>query len=173
MLFIDLDRFKLVNDSLGHLVGDRLLQEIARRLKATLRENDTVARVGGDEFQVVVCNVAGSVDAARIAEKLMRTLGEPFTLEDQELHVTASLGVSLFPRDGASGELLLKYADTALYEAKGEGRNTYRFFSPEMNAQAHGRLRLENDLRRAVERHELELHYQPQLDLATGEVCGV
>jgi len=173
VLFIDLDRFKLVNDSLGHAVGDRLLQEIARRLKATLRENDTVARVGGDEFQVVVCNVAGSVDAARIAEKLMRTLGEPFTLEDQELHVTASLGVSLFPRDGASGELLLKYADTALYEAKGEGRNAYRFFSPEMNAQAHGRLRLENDLRRAVERHELELHYQPQLDLATGEVCGV
>jgi diguanylate cyclase (GGDEF)-like protein/PAS domain S-box-containing protein len=173
VLFIDLDRFKLVNDSLGHPVGDRLLQEIARRLKATLRENDTVARVGGDEFQVVVCNVAGSVDAARIAEKLMRTLGEPFVLEDQELHVTASLGVSLFPRDGASGELLLKYADTALYEAKGEGRNAYRFFSPEMNAQAHGRLRLENDLRRAVERHELELHYQPQLDLATGEVCAV
>ena len=173
VLFIDLDRFKLVNDSLGHHVGDQLLQEIARRLRATLRDNDTVARVGGDEFQVVVCNVAGPTDAARIAEKLMRTLGEPFTLEGQELHVTASLGVSLYPRDGASGELLLKYADTALYEAKGEGRNAYRFFSPEMNAQAHGRLRLENDLRRAVERHELELHYQPQLDLATGEVCAV
>ncbi|MEO5685766.1 MAG: EAL domain-containing protein [Burkholderiaceae bacterium] len=173
VLFIDLDRFKLVNDSLGHPVGDQLLQEIARRLRATLRDNDTVARVGGDEFQVVVGNVAGATDAARIAEKLMRTLGEPFTLEGQELHVTASLGVSLFPRDGASGELLLKYADTALYEAKGEGRNAYRFFSPEMNAQAHGRLRLENDLRRAVERHELELHYQPQLDLATGEVCAV
>ena len=173
VLFIDLDRFKLVNDSLGHHVGDQLLQEIARRLRATLRDNDTVARVGGDEFQVVVCNVAGATDAARIAEKLMRALGEPFTLEGQELHVTASLGVSLFPRDGASGELLLKYADTALYEAKGEGRNAYRFFSPEMNAQAHGRLRLENDLRRAVERHELELHYQPQLDLATGEVCAV
>jgi diguanylate cyclase (GGDEF)-like protein/PAS domain S-box-containing protein len=173
VLFIDLDRFKLVNDSLGHPVGDQLLQEIARRLRATLRDNDTVARVGGDEFQVVVCNVAGATDAARIAEKLMRALGEPFTLEGQELHVTASLGVSLFPRDGASGELLLKYADTALYEAKGEGRNAYRFFSPEMNAQAHGRLRLENDLRRAVERHELELHYQPQLDLSTGEVCAV
>ena len=173
VLFIDLDRFKLVNDSLGHHVGDQLLQEIARRLRATLRDNDTVARVGGDEFQVIVCNVAGPTDAARIAEKLMRTLGEPFTLEGQELHVTASLGVSLYPRDGASGELLLKYADTALYEAKGEGRNAYRFFSPEMNAQAHGRLRLENDLRRAVERRELELHYQPQLDLATGEVCAV
>ncbi|MEP6504361.1 MAG: EAL domain-containing protein, partial [Betaproteobacteria bacterium] len=173
VLFIDLDRFKLVNDSLGHAVGDRLLQEIARRLRGALREDDTVARVGGDEFQVITCNVAGSVDAARIAEKLMRTLGEPFVLEGQELHVTASLGVSLFPRDGASGELLLKYADTALYEAKAEGRNVYRFFSPEMNAQAHGRLRLENDLRRAVERQELELHYQPQLDLATGEVCAV
>jgi diguanylate cyclase (GGDEF)-like protein/PAS domain S-box-containing protein len=173
VLFIDLDRFKLVNDSLGHAVGDQLLQEIARRLRATLRDNDTVARVGGDEFQVVVCNVAGATDAARIAEKLMRVLGEPFVLEGQELHVTASLGLSLFPRDGGSGELLLKYADIALYEAKGEGRNAYRFFSPEMNAQAHGRLRLENDLRRAVERHELELHYQPQLDLATGEVCAV
>jgi diguanylate cyclase (GGDEF)-like protein/PAS domain S-box-containing protein len=173
VLFIDLDRFKIVNDSLGHQVGDRLLQEIARRLRATLRDNDTVARVGGDEFQVVVGNVAGPTDAARIAEKLMRTLGEPFTLEGQELHVTASLGVSLFPRDGGTGELLLKYADIALYEAKGEGRNAYRFFSPEMNAQAHGRLRMENDLRRAVERHELELHYQPQLDLVTGEVCAV
>jgi diguanylate cyclase (GGDEF)-like protein/PAS domain S-box-containing protein len=173
VLFIDLDRFKLVNDSLGHAVGDQLLQEIARRLRGALREDDTVARVGGDEFQVITSNVAGSVDVARIAEKLMRALGEPFTLEGQELHVTASIGVSLFPRDGASGELLLKYADTALYEAKGEGRNGYRFFSPEMNAQAHGRLRLENDLRRAVERHELVLHYQPQLDLATGEVCAV
>ena len=173
VLFIDLDRFKLVNDSLGHHVGDQLLQEIARRLRATLRDADTVARVGGDEFQVVVTNVGGATGAARIAEKLMRALGEPFTLEGQELHVTASLGLSLFPRDGDSGELLLKYADIALYEAKGEGRNAYRFFSPEMNAQAHGRLRLENDLRRAVERGELELHYQPQLDLALGEVCAV
>jgi EAL domain-containing protein (putative c-di-GMP-specific phosphodiesterase class I) len=100
-------------------------------------------------------------------------LGEPLLVEGQELHVTASLGIALHPRDGASGELLLKYADTALYEAKGEGRNTYRFFSPEMNAQAHGRLRMENDLRRAVERGELVLHYQPQLDLATGEVTAV
>ena len=173
VLFIDLDRFKLVNDSLGHSVGDQLLQEIARRLRASLRDADTVARVGGDEFQVVVTNIGGATGAARIAEKLMRALGEPFTLEGQELHVTASLGLSLFPRDGDSGALLLKYADIALYEAKGEGRNAYRFFSPEMNAQAHGRLRLENDLRRAVERHELELHYQPQLDLATGEVCAV
>jgi diguanylate cyclase (GGDEF)-like protein/PAS domain S-box-containing protein len=173
VLFIDLDRFKLVNDSLGHDVGDRLLQEIARRLRGVLRDADTVARVGGDEFQVIVTNAGSSVDAAAIAEKLMHVLGEPFVLEGQELHVTASIGVSLFPRDGASGELLLKYADTALYEAKGEGRNAYRFFSPEMNAQAHGRLRLENDLRRAVERGELELHYQPQLDLGSGEVCAV
>ncbi len=173
VLFLDLDRFKLVNDSLGHVAGDLLLQEVARRLRAALREDDTVARVGGDEFQVVLGNVAGPADAARVAEKMMQVLGAPFVLEGQELHVTASLGVSLFPRDGASGELLLKYADTALYEAKGEGRNAYRFFSPEMNAQAHGRLRMENDLRRAVERGELELHYQPQLDLASGEVTAV
>ena len=173
VLFMDLDRFKLVNDSLGHHVGDQLLQEIARRLRATLRDADTVARVGGDEFQMVLANVGDATGAARIAEKVMRALGEPFTLEGQELNVTASLGLSLYPRDAGSGELLLKYADIALYEAKGEGRNAYRFFSPEMNAQAHGRLRLENDLRRAVERGELELHYQPQLDLATGEVCAV
>ena len=173
VLFIDLDRFKLVNDSLGHDVGDQLLQDVARRLRSALRDDDTVARVGGDEFQVVLGNVAGAADAARVAEKLMRVLAESFVHEGQELHVTASLGVSLFPRDGASGELLLKYADIALYEAKGEGRNAYRFFSPEMNAQAHGRLRMENDLRRAVERRELELHYQPQLDLATGDVSAV
>jgi diguanylate cyclase (GGDEF)-like protein/PAS domain S-box-containing protein len=173
VLFIDLDRFKYVNDSFGHAAGDQLLQEVARRLRGTLREDDTVARVGGDEFQVVACHVAGSVDAARIADKLMGVLGEAYVVEEQELHLTVSIGVSLFPRDGASGELLLKYADTALYEAKGEGRNAYRLFSPEMNAQAHGRLRLESDLRRAVERDELELHYQPQLDLATGRVCAV
>ncbi len=173
VLFIDLDRFKIVNDSLGHHVGDQLLQEVARRLRSAVRDDDTVARVGGDEFQLVLGNVAGLADTARVAEKLMHVLGAPFVLEGQELHVTASLGVSLFPRDGASGELLLKYADTALYEAKGEGRNAYRFFSPEMNEQAHGRLRMENDLRRAVERRELELHYQPQLDLASGEVSAV
>jgi diguanylate cyclase (GGDEF)-like protein len=173
VVFLDLDRFKLVNDTLGHHVGDQLLQEVARRLREALRDDDTVARVGGDEFQVVLGNVAGASDAARVAEKLMLVLSEPFVLEGQELHVTASLGVSLFPRDGASGELLLKYADTALYEAKGEGRNAYRFFSAEMNVQAHGRLQLENDLRRAVERDELVLHYQPQLDLATGEVSAV
>jgi diguanylate cyclase (GGDEF)-like protein/PAS domain S-box-containing protein len=173
VVFIDLDRFKLVNDSLGHAAGDALLQEVARRLRSALREEDTVARVGGDEFQVVLDEIGGATDAAHVAEKLMQVLGEPFTVEGQELHVTASLGLSLYPRDAARGDLLLKYADTALYEAKGEGRNAYRFFSPEMNAQAHGRLRMENDLRRAIERGELELHYQPQLDLASGAVCAV
>jgi len=173
VIFIDLDRFKLVNDSLGHAAGDALLREVGRRLRAVLREDDTVARVGGDEFQVVLDEIDGPTAAAHVAEKLMRVLGEPFVIEGQELHVTASLGLSMYPRDGASADLLLKYADTALYEAKGEGRNAYRFFSPEMNAQAHGRLRLENDLRRAIERGELELHYQPQLDLASGAVCAV
>jgi diguanylate cyclase (GGDEF)-like protein/PAS domain S-box-containing protein len=172
VVFIDLDRFKLVNDSLGHAAGDALLQEVARRLRAALREEDTVARVGGDEFQVVLDEIEGPADAAHVAEKLMQVLGEPFTVEGQELHVTASLGLSLYPRDGERGELLLKYADTALYEAKGEGRNAYRFFSPEMNAQAHGRLRMENDLRRAIERGELEIHYQPQIDLASGAVVA-
>jgi diguanylate cyclase (GGDEF)-like protein/PAS domain S-box-containing protein len=173
VIFIDLDRFKLVNDSLGHAAGDALLREVARRLRGALREDDTVARVGGDEFQVVLDEVDGATAAAHVAEKLMHVLAVPFVIEGQELHVTASLGLSLYPRDGTSSELLLKYADTALYEAKGEGRNAYRFFSPEMNAHAHGRLRLENDLRRAIERRELELHYQPQLDLASGAVCAV
>jgi diguanylate cyclase (GGDEF)-like protein/PAS domain S-box-containing protein len=173
VLFIDLDRFKLVNDSLGHAAGDALLQEVARRLRAALREDDTVARVGGDEFQVVLPQISGPTDAAHVAEKLMNVLAVPFMLEGQELHVTASLGLSLFPRDGTTGDLLLKYADMALYAAKGEGRNAYRFFSPEMNAHAHGRLRLENDLRRAIDRGELELHYQPQLDLATGRVNAI
>jgi diguanylate cyclase (GGDEF)-like protein/PAS domain S-box-containing protein len=173
VLFIDLDRFKLVNDSLGHAAGDALLQEVARRVRAALREDDTVARVGGDEFQVVLPQISGPTDAAHVAEKLMNVLAVPFVLEGQELHVTASLGLSLYPRDGTTGDLLLKYADMALYAAKGEGRNAYRFFSPEMNAHAHGRLRLENDLRRAIDRGELELHYQPQLDLMTGRVNAI
>jgi diguanylate cyclase (GGDEF)-like protein/PAS domain S-box-containing protein len=173
VVFIDLDRFKLVNDSLGHGAGDALLQEVARRVRGALREDDTVARVGGDEFQVVLPQITGPTDAAHVAEKVMAVLGVPFMLEGQELHVTASLGLSLYPRDGTSGELLLKYADMALYAAKGEGRNAYRFFSPEMNALAHGRLRMENDLRRAIDRDELVLHYQPQLDLATGRVNAI
>jgi diguanylate cyclase (GGDEF)-like protein/PAS domain S-box-containing protein len=173
VLYLDLDRFKIVNDSLGHIAGDTLLRDVARRLRATLRDEDTVARVGGDEFQIVLGDVVDASRAAHVAEKLMASLAAPFPLEGHEVHVSASLGISLYPRDGATAELLLKYADTALYEAKAEGRNAYRFFSPEMNALAHGRLRLENDLRRAIERHELELHYQPQLDLATGRVTAV
>jgi diguanylate cyclase (GGDEF)-like protein/PAS domain S-box-containing protein len=173
VLYLDLDRFKVVNDSLGHLAGDALLREVARRLRAVLREEDTVARVGGDEFQIVLGEVEGVAGAAHVAEKLMQSLSSPFLLDGHEVHVSGSLGISLYPRDGASAELLLKYADTALYEAKAEGRNAYRFFSPEMNALAHSRLRLENDLRRAIERQELELHYQPQLELATGRVTAV
>ncbi len=173
VLYLDLDRFKVVNDSLGHLAGDALLREVARRLCAALREEDTVGRLGGDEFQVVLGDIVDAAAAAHVAEKLMQALAAPFLLEGHEVHVSASLGIALFPRDGASAELLLKYADTALYEAKAEGRNAYRFFSPEMNTLAHGRLRLENDLRRAIERGELVLHYQPQLDLATGRVDAV
>ncbi|GAA0752168.1 EAL domain-containing protein [Ideonella azotifigens] len=173
LLFLDLDRFKTINDTLGHLVGDEMLKCVAERLRAVLRDDDTVARLGGDEFVIVLPDIEDVADPAHVAEKLMASLSRPFQIDGHELHVTCSLGVSLFPRDGEDAETLLKFADTALYKAKGAGRNDYRFFSPEMDARAHDKLRLENDLRRAIERHELLLHYQPQMDLLTGKVRGV
>ena len=173
LLFLDLDRFKNVNDTLGHLRGDELLRQVAARLSAALREEDTVARLGGDEFVVLLSPVEGVAAAAHVADKLMAALCEPFAIGERELHVNASLGVSLYPRDGQDADALLKYADTALYKAKEGGRNAYRFFSPEMDAEAHERLRLENELRRAVGRGELLLHYQPQMDLASGRITGL
>lgn len=173
VLFLDLDRFKTINDSLGHLLGDQLLKRVAARLRAVLRDDDTVARLGGDEFVILLSEVHDVADPAHVADKLMAALAPPFQLGEHELHVTGSLGVSLFPRDGDDAETLLKYADTALYKAKDAGRNAYRFFSPDMDARAHHRLKLENELRGAVARGELILHYQPKLGLMGGEVAGV
>jgi len=173
LLFLDLDRFKTINDTLGHLLGDELLQQVGQRLRSSLREDDTIARLGGDEFVVVLGGVQDLGQPAHVADKMMAALADPFHIGGQSLYVTGSLGVSLYPRDGADTDTLLRHADTALYKAKDAGRNAYRFFSPEMDAQAHERLRLENELRGAIERQELVLHYQPQARLSDGGVCGV
>jgi len=172
VMFLDLDRFKTINDTLGHWAGDQLLRQVAARLQQVLRAEDTVARLGGDEFLVVLEDLPEISQVAHVADKILRAHEQPFDLNGQELHVTVSLGIAIYPRDAADAQTLLKYADTALYKAKAAGRNTYRFFSPEMDLQVHQQLRLENDLRRALERNEFELHYQPQFDLATGRLLG-
>jgi diguanylate cyclase (GGDEF)-like protein len=172
LLFIDLDRFKNVNDSLGHQAGDRLLQAVARRLIGCVRDADTVARLGGDEFVVVLSEINSPEDAANVAQKVLEALSQPFRIADQDLHITPSVGICTFPRDGEDVETLMRNADIAMYHAKEMGRNNYQFFTAEMNATAHQRLALENDLRRALERSEFILHYQPQLDLKTGEIVG-
>ncbi len=173
VLFTDLDRFKTINDTLGHPAGDELLRQAASRLRTVLREGDTVARLGGDEFVILLPRCSTARDATQVAAKALGALSAPYTVSGDELHVTTSLGVSLFPRDGADAETLLKHADIALYQAKDRGRNQYQFFDAGMNAQAHERLLLENSLRRAVERGEMVLHYQPQIDLRTHTVAGV
>ncbi|MBC8137251.1 MAG: EAL domain-containing protein [Fibrella sp.] len=173
ILFFDLDRFKQINDTLGHPVGDKLLQEVAQRLRAQLRRTDTVARMGGDEFTVLLPDVAGQEIVEETARQLLEAMDEPFDIDGQELFVTASIGLSLAPRDGTDSATLLKNADTAMYRAKEEGRDSYRVYSQTMNARAKDRLELENNLRKALDKNELYLLYQPQVDLATGEIFGV
>jgi diguanylate cyclase (GGDEF)-like protein/PAS domain S-box-containing protein len=173
LLFVDLDRFKVVNDTLGHEVGDLLLQEVARRLVACIREEDTVARMGGDEFVVIQQDVGQPADAALLATRLLAELGRPMTLAGHDLVAGLSVGISLYPQDGDNISTLLKNADAAMYRAKDMGRNCYQFFVDEMTAAGLERLELENDLRRALERGELLLQYQPQVDLKEGKVTGV
>ncbi len=173
ILFTDLDRFKTINDTLGHAVGDELLRHVATRLREVLREVDTVARFGGDEFVILLPKVQLARDAAQVAAKAVAILSVPFSVHGHELHLTTSIGISLYPKDGMDAETLLKHADTALYQAKNRGRNQYQFFDSRMNAQAHERLLLENSLRKALERDELLLHYQPQIELHTGRVTGI
>ena len=173
VLYFDLDRFKTINDTLGHPAGDELLRQVASRLRTVLREGDTVARLGGDEFVILLPHVLTARDAAQVAIKALGAMSVPFSVFGHELHATTSLGVSLFPKDGTDAETLLKHADTALYQAKDRGRQQYQFFDARMNAQAHERLLLENHLRRALERGELSLHYQPQIDLRSNAVVGV
>ncbi len=173
ILFFDLDRFKQINDTLGHPVGDKLLQEVAKRLRAQLRRFDTVARMGGDEFTVLLPDVSGQEVVEETARLLLEAMDEPFDIDGQELFVTASIGLSLAPRDGVDSATLLKNADTAMYRAKEEGRDSYRVYSQAMNARAKDRLELENNLRKALDKNELYLLYQPQVDLVTGEIFGV
>jgi diguanylate cyclase (GGDEF)-like protein/PAS domain S-box-containing protein len=173
VLFLDLDRFKTINDTLGHPAGDKLLKQVAERLTAVLREEDTVGRVGGDEFLMVVPGLESPEDAAHVANKALASMAKAFAVSGQELHASGSIGISFFPRDSTNAETLVKYADTALYLAKEQGRNTFRFFSPDLDARVRERLVLENELRRAIDRDQLRLHYQPQVELASGRVTGV
>ncbi|MBI4206195.1 MAG: PAS domain S-box protein [Betaproteobacteria bacterium] len=173
ILFIDLDRFKIINDTLGHESGDVLLREVATRLTDNLRATDTVARLGGDEFVVLVEEVSDPLDLAGVAHKLIAALGAGFPLFGQEYHVTASIGVSTYPDDGEDIQTLLKNADIAMYRAKEQGRNSFQFYSAQMNVHSVERLTLESGLRRALERDEIMLHYQPQVDIRRGHVTGM
>lgn len=173
MLFLDLDRFKTINDTLGHAVGDRLLQGVAERLSKCLRDGDTIARLGGDEFMVLVPGIHQPEDAAKVADKILQSVRPSFQFDGHELHVTTSIGISLYPHDGEDAETLFKNADVALYRAKDQGRNTYQLYTPAMNARAFEQLALENKLRRALENQEFVLHYQPQISLRTGKIVAL
>lgn len=172
ILFVDLDRFKNINDSLGHAAGDELLREVAKRLRANLRTEDIVSRLSGDEFVIVLVNIARSDDAGLVAQKILSSLNQPIFLEGQEISISASIGISVYPWDGDNLDSLLKNADTAMYRAKDQGKGTYTFYAHEMNLSSRERLELETELRRALERRELVLYYQPQVDLQTGQIIG-
>jgi diguanylate cyclase (GGDEF)-like protein/PAS domain S-box-containing protein len=173
VLFVDLDRFKLVNDTLGHHVGDELLAQVGRSLKDCVRRDDTVARLGGDEFAVVITDLARPDDAAMVAQKILDSFASPFDLDGHETFITASIGIATCPNDGEGAQALLKCADAAMYRAKESSRNAFCFYTAEMNARATSKLRLNTDLRRALERREFLLHYQPKVDLATGNMIGM
>jgi diguanylate cyclase (GGDEF)-like protein/PAS domain S-box-containing protein len=172
VLFIDLDRFKLVNDTQGHSAGDKLLQEAATRLLQCVRSGDTVGRFGGDEFGAIVSDLAKPGDAGVVAQKVLDAIAQPFRLDQHDTYVSASIGITLFPADGENSEALVMNADTAMYRAKEQGRNTYQYFTREMNERALARVQMEAALRRAIEHKEFLLHYQPKVDLGTRQICG-
>lgn len=171
LLFLDLDHFKKINDTLGHSVGDKLLIEIARRLKSVVREEDTVSRLGGDEFNILLPGTEFK-GAALVAEKIITAVSEPFQIEQNILHISLSVGISLFPENGANYETLYKNADTALYQSKEKGRNQYQFFTQEMQILTMRRMEIENNLRNAADKNELLLFYQPQMDVKTKQIVG-
>jgi len=173
LLFLDLDKFKDINDSLGHSVGDLLLKEVAKRLKTWGREQDTVARLGGDEFLITLTHVKDVPDVALAAERLIDAMTAGFIVQGHSLNVSCSIGISIFPGQGADGETLIKNADAAMYRAKTDGRNNFRFFTEDMNAEVMERVALEKSLRSALAREELFLMYQPQMDIANGRITGL
>lgn len=173
LLFLDLDRFKSINDSLGHLSGDQLLQSVAERLKSCVRESDTVCRQGGDEFLILLPEINKSDDAAHVANKIITSMAEAHFVEDFHLIVTFSIGISIYPDDGTDSQTLIRNADAAMYHAKENGRNNFQFFTPDMNAEALERLELEADLRQAIQQNELSLNYQPQIDNMSGKIVGI
>lgn len=173
VMFIDMDRFKNINDSLGHDIGDQLLIEVGRRLHDSVRESDIVARLGGDEFIVVLTRIADEMDAAPIAEKIQRSLSEPYSFDGKEMHTSPSIGIAVYPRDGEDGPTLMKNADTAMYHVKDHGRNNVEYFTAAMNAIASERLELESDLHQALRNGELYLLYQPQVCARDGTCIGV
>ena len=173
LLFLDLDRFKTINDTLGHTIGDKLLQQVADRLKGCLREGDTIARLGGDEFTLLLPHIESVDDVISVSQKIIDVLKPSFNFDGRELHITTSIGIALYPSDGKDVQSLLKNADIALYRAKEQGRNNYQLYTPSMNAKAFERLAMEVSMRKALERHEFVVYYQPQVDLATGEIIGM
>jgi diguanylate cyclase (GGDEF)-like protein len=173
VIFIDLDRFKTINDSLGHHIGDLLLFEVAARLHKSVRSSDILARLGGDEFVIVLPQVASGIATAHIVNKLQATICRPYHLDGHDLHITPSIGIGVYPHDGETVDELMQNADAAMYHAKAQGRNNYQFFKKEMNAKAQERLVLENDLRLAIEKRQFVVYYQPQIDAEAGRVIGV
>jgi diguanylate cyclase (GGDEF)-like protein/PAS domain S-box-containing protein len=172
LLFLDLDGFKHINDSLGHLIGDKLLQSIGKRLVHCVRTTDTVSRQGGDEFVVLLSEVEHPEDVALTARRMLQAVAEPHSIDLHDLHITTSIGLSVYPDDGLDAETLIKNADTAMYQAKENGRQSYQFFKPAMNLRAVERQFIEESLRRALERQEFAVHYQPKVNLRTGKITG-
>ena len=173
VLIADLDGFKLINDTLGHQSGDRLLAAVGKRIRPVLRASDTVARVSGDEFVIMLPDLAQPDAAATVAQKVLDVLSTPFLVDGHEAFLTASIGIALYPRDGPDSETLLKAANAAMYRAKDSERGGYCFFTAELERHAQERMQLQTDLRRAIEREEFKLLYQPKVDLTTQRVCGV
>jgi diguanylate cyclase (GGDEF)-like protein/PAS domain S-box-containing protein len=172
VFYLDVDRFKHINDSLGHFIGDGMLKSVAQRLRACTRNSDTVSRFGGDEFVVVLADMAHAQDATVSAEKILSSLGTPHTVEHHDLSVTVSVGIAIYPDDGSDADSLLRHADFAMLHAKDSGRNNYQFFKPAMNVRALERQSLESDLRDALEKQQFVLHYQPKMDLVSGAIVG-
>ena len=173
VMFMDLDRFKHINDSLGHTVGDQLLQSMSRRLLGCVRQSDTISRLGGDEFVALLPDIDHPEDAALSAQKMLIAIALPHLINQHDLHIGASIGISIYPEDGLDAETLIKHADTAMFHAKDNGRNTYAFFEQEMTARAIARQSIEASLRLALERQEFVLHYQPKINLLSGTIVGI